>query len=323
MKSGKNDVVDNQNVEIIKPVIKLEDSKEENTSISKNYYYKQLDSAGKIIYKGLKDNIDNMKCGNYNIDFGTQFNDLLNSENGEEKLNKSFQSAWNAFVYDYVDVFFIDVTKLILTTRTTTIVNFSTHKVNLSSGDYENYFESNINSEEDLRKKEKYIVDIRNQFITQLQGYSEYDKIKKVHDWLVDNLKYDTEYKNSNRYNIYGALSQKQVVCEGYARTFKYILDGLGIENILVSGKATNSSGVTEAHAWNYVMIDNKWYAIDVTWDDPVISGNGKLTDKLKYKYFLKGSEEFNNNHKVDGYLSTNSIEFKFPELEKENYIKK
>ena len=330
MKGGTNDVANNQNVEIIEPVIKLENSEEENISvsegninISKNYYYKQLDSAGKIIYEALEDNIDNMKCGNYKIDFGKQFNDLLNSENGEETLNKSFQSAWNAFIYDYVDIFYIDVTKLILTTRTTTIVNFSTHKVSLSSGDYENYYESDISSEEDLNNKIKYMEDIRGQFVTRLQGYSEYDKIKKVHDWLVYNLKYDTEYKNSNRHNVYGALLEKQVVCEGYARTFKYILDGLGIENVLVSGEGTNSSGVTESHAWNYVRLDGKWYAVDVTWDDPIISGNGNLTDELKYRYFLKGSKEFNNNHKADGYLSTNSIEFEFPKLEKENYIKK
>ena len=60
------------------------------------YYYNQLDEYGKIIYDGINDNIENMKSGTYTIDFGTDFNDLLNSENGEETLNKAFQSAWNA-----------------------------------------------------------------------------------------------------------------------------------------------------------------------------------------------------------------------------------
>ena len=57
----------------------------------------------------------------YTIDFGTQFNGLLNSENGEDKLNVAFQSAWNAYTYDNMDLFYIDVEKLTLTTRTMTL----------------------------------------------------------------------------------------------------------------------------------------------------------------------------------------------------------
>ncbi len=63
-----------------------------------------------------------------------------------------------------------------------------------------------------------------------------------------------------------------------------------------------------------------KWYAIDVTWDDPIITGGGKLTDEIRYRYFLKGSDEFLKNHKEDGYLSKNSMKFTFPTIEKENY---
>lgn len=261
-----------------------------------------------------------MKSGNYKIDFGTQFNDLLNNENGEENLKIAFQSAWNAFTYDYADIFYIDVTKLVLTTQTTTIGTYSTHKVNLSNGDNANYFSEGITSREDIKEKERYIENIRNQFITQLENYSKVEQIKHVHDWLVDNLEYDTTYNNANNHDVYGAFAYKKVVCEGYARTFKYILDGLGITNVLVSGEATNSNNATESHAWNYVNIDGKWYAVDVTWDDPVITGGGKLTSKYKYMYFLKGSNDFFENHEEDGYLSKNSIKFEFPKLEKKNY---
>ena len=62
-----------------------------------------------------------MKSGTYSIDFGTDFNDLLNSQKGEQKLNIAFQSAWNAYTYDNMDVFYIDVEKLTLYTTTTTI----------------------------------------------------------------------------------------------------------------------------------------------------------------------------------------------------------
>lgn len=295
--------------------------KEDNkTSISHNYYYEQLDDAGKILYKGLEGNLQNIKSGKYEIDFGTQFNDLLNSEGGEEKLNKAFQSAWNALTYDYVDIFYIDITKMILTTQTTSLGKFSRHKVRLSNENNTNYFEKGIESEEDLREKEVYIRRIRNKIISQLQGYSQYQQIKYLHNWMIENFEYDTTYKLDDIHNIYGAFANKKVVCEGYARAFKYVLDGLGIENVLVSGTATNSNGSTETHAWNYVKLNGKWYAVDVTWDDPIVKEGSVLTDSNKYQYFLKGSDNFLKNHKEDGYLSENSMEFKFPTLEKSDY---
>lgn len=295
-------------------------SSPQTVNLSNHYYYNQLDEAGKLIYKGLEDNIDNMKSGNYTIDFGTQFNDLLNSSGGDKKLNIAFQSAWNAFTYDYVDIFYIDVTKLILTTKTTKIATYARHKVNISSGTNENYFEEGVRSEQEVRAKINYLSNIRKTIVSQLEGYSDYDKVRHLHNWMVDNIKYDTTYKKENIHDVYGAFKNKVVVCEGYARAFKYILDGLGIESVLVSGSATNSSGETENHAWNYVKLDGKWYGIDVTWDDPVITGGGELTNELRYQYFLKGSNKFFENHEEDGYLSSNSMKFTFPTLEKGSY---
>lgn len=311
----------NQNQEIVTPIIGENTNQNVEQNVSTNhYYYNQLDNYAKIIYEGLEKNKENMQSGNYKIDFGKIFNDLLNSENGEEKLNKAFQSAWNAYTYDYPEIFYIDVTKLTLTTKTTSIASFSTHKVDLSSGDNQNYFSKDITSTEEAVKRIEYVSNIRNQFISQLKNKSDYEKIKLVHDWLVENLEYDISYSGKNIHNVYGAFSDKKVVCEAYARTFKYILDSVGIENVLVSGEATNSSGSTESHAWNYVKINNKWYAVDVTWDDPVITGGGKLNNNIKYKYFLKGAENFFKDHEEDGILSENSIKFKFPILEKEDY---
>ena len=68
------------------------------------------------------------------------------------------------------------------------------------------------------------------------------------------------------------------------------------------------------------MQINQKWYAIDVTWDDPIITGGGELTDRYRYRYFLKGSKEFFKDHTENGTLSDNSIEFKFPILSEENY---
>ena len=292
----------------------------ETENYSNHYYYDQLDEVGKIFYQGLEQNRENLKSGTYEIDFGTEFSNMLNEPDGDGKLKIAFQSAWNAFTYDYVDIFYIDITKLVLTTKTVSILGFATHKVNLSNRYNENYFESNILSEEDVRQKCTYIENARKRIISNIKGYSDYEKVKYIHDWMVDNFEYDYVSQNEDIYNVYGALANKKVVCEGYGRAYKYLLDGLGIENVLISGKATNSSGSTENHAWNYVKLNGKWYAVDVTWDDPIIKGGGKLTKELKYKNFLKGSNSFFSNHKEIGELSQNSIVYKFPTLERSDY---
>lgn len=309
------------NVEKIEPIINEGyQTSESGVNVSNHYYYNQLDKNAKIIYSALENNKENMRSGTYKIDFGTQFNSLLKQSDGEAKLNVAFQSAWNAFTYDYPEIFYIDITKLILTTKTTSIGIFSTHRVELANGENSTYYAEGILSKSDLIYKEEYAKKIRDKIVNNLKGYSNYEQIKYVHNWLIDNLEYDTTYKQTDIHNVYGALVNRKVVCEGYARAFKYILDGLNIENILVSGTATNSNNSTESHAWNYVKLDGKWYAIDVTWDDPIIKGGGRLTDKLRYQNFLKGKDEFLSNHIEDGYLSENSIKFVFPELNSKNY---
>ena len=309
------------NLEKIEPIINEGyQTSESGVNVSNHYYYNQLDENAKIIYSALENNKENMRSGTYKIDFGTQFNSLLKQSDGEAKLNVAFQSAWNAFTYDYPEIFYIDITKLILTTKTTSIGSFSTHRVELANEENSTYYAEGISSKSDLIYKEEYAKKIRDKIVNNLKGYSNYEQIKYVHNWLIDNLEYDTTYKQTDIHNVYGALVNRKVVCEGYARAFKYILDGLDIENILVSGTATNSNNSTESHAWNYVKLDGKWYAIDVTWDDPIIKGGGRLTDKLRYQNFLKGKDEFLSNHIEDGYLSENSIKFIFPELNSKNY---
>jgi transglutaminase/protease-like cytokinesis protein 3 len=97
-------------------------------------------------------------------------------------------------------------------------------------------------------------------------------------------------------------------------------MDAESIPCVLISGTAQNSEGTTENHEWNYVQLDGKWYAIDVTWDDPIIQGGGYLTNSLKYKYFLKGLNTINKNHFLNGKVSVNGITFTYPNLEKNDY---
>ncbi len=285
---------------------------------SSRYYYDQLDDYGKIIYDGFANNKENMKSGTYTIDFGTEFSDLLNTENGEKILNEAFQSAWNAYTYDNMDVFYIDVEKLTLTTRSLTAL--SIHNVEISNGSNSSYLKENFQNQSVLIEKLDLLETIKKEIDRQLEGFSDYDKIREVHNWLIDNIEYDVNLNADEPYSISGALTEGKAVCEGYSRSFKYIMDELEIPCVLVSGTGTNSNGETESHAWNYVQLDGNWYAVDVTWDDPIIVGNGYVAEDTHYRHFLRGQNTFGETHQPDGYLSQNSMEFTFPTLSEEDY---
>lgn len=284
-----------------------------STNSINHFYYDQLDYNGKIIYKKLEDNIANLKKTNYELDFSTQFNNLLNKSGGSEKLGISFQSAIDAFFYDHPELFYIDLSKISLLTKTKTLGTKSTYYVSIVPQDNKNYLYSQFSSESQLEQAINQVESIRNSFINGVSG-DNYHKILQVHDTLVNLIEYDTTYNRTNTHNIYGALIEKNVVCEGYARSFKYILDALNIPCVLVSGNATNSAGETESHMWNYVQINGNWYGVDVTWDDPIIIG-GISSKSIHHDYLCKGSITFNKSHVISNRISDTGMAFSYPEL--------
>ncbi len=297
----------------------LEDEKLFETEESKkNFrYYDQLDEYGKTIYEALETNKEQLKTGCYTFDFGKKFDSLLKQENGEEILNSSFQLAVNSFLDDNPDIFYIDITKIYLLTKQTKKIFSETFEVSIGQSETD-YLHEEFDNFEAVNIAVNEVEKVK-QEIKQNLPENEYEKIKYVHDYLVENIEYEKEVESYNNYTIYGALVNKKSVCEGYAKAFKYILDDLQIPCVLVFGNAKNSVGDTEYHAWNYVLLDNEWYAVDVTWDDPVIIGFGIVTKKDKYKYFLKGSDSFFVNHTEDGEIINNG-NVKYPIISKVDY---
>ena len=284
-----------------------------------NFYYNQLDDNAKIIYDALSDNIENLKKSNYKIDFSTKFNTLLNQSDGQYKLDIAFQSALDAFFYDHPGLFYIDLTKINLIIKYTTLGTKTTYTVSLEPGNNENYLYDNFTSESQVDEAISNVENIKHSTIKSLNGKSNYEKALYVHDALVNSLEYDSSTINPNSHNIYGALVEKSVVCEGYAKAFKYILDDLDIECILVSGTATNSSKKTESHMWNYIKLDGNWYGVDVTWDDPIIVG-GFSKNIIRHDYFCKGSNVFNESHVASSQISNGGKYFKLPTLSNKKY---
>lgn len=291
---------------------------EEEQLNTDRFYYNQLDQYGKILYDELYNNKDKLKTGTFVAEYGNKFDNLLKQENGEDVLNKALDSAMNSLVLDNPELFYIDITKMYLLTNITTRILSTTYEVSIS-GNGDSYLEEGFNSEEEVDVAISNIENIKNEIISNTSGNT-VDKIRYVHNYLIDTVEYDVNAGTGIR-DIYGALINQKAVCEGYAKAFKYIMDELEIPCILVCGTATNSVGVTENHAWNYVQIDGVWYAVDVTWDDPIIRGEllGDLPDDIRYGYFLNGSEKFFQNHVEDEQL-LDGIALSYPELSITNF---
>lgn len=284
------------------------------------YLYSQLGENGKIIYEKLYENKENLKTGTYTIQFGNAFYDILSQENGSDKLQEEYQTAIEAFTYDNPDVFYIDVTKMYINIETIQKIFSTKYNVYINSAKDPTYLLDGFTSKEQIDQCESQVIAVKNQILNQIAGKNDIEKMRYIHDYLVDTIEYDQTFVEKNIYNIYGALVSKTCVCEGYAKASQYLLNEAGLENVIITGTATNSDGKTENHAWNYVNINEKWYAIDTTWDDPIIVGGGKLTNTIRYRYFLKGSSTMNKNHFISTKFTSDGQDFEFPELSITDY---
>lgn len=110
-----------------------------------------------------------------------------------------------------------------------------------------------------------------------------------------------------------GSVGNAGPVCEGYARAFKVLCDKLGIACVLTEGQAKNSAtSSAELHMWNYVQVDGSWYAVDVTWNDPRVTGAGNtaLSGYETEYYLLVGSNTKNSSGQsfIDSHLVRNCV---------------
>ena len=133
-------------------------------------------------------------------------------------------------------------------------------------------------SEEEIKKIDKRIDDIINEL--NINNYTKVeDKIMVFHDYLASINKYDKQKETkTSKYNsdtAIGTLFEGFSVCSGYSDTLAIFLNKLGLENVKV---------ITDKHAWNAVKINNTWYHIDLTWDDPIVTDG---SDIITHDYFL------------------------------------
>ncbi len=138
-----------------------------------------------------------------------------------------------------------------------------------------------------IEEIETAITNIRKE--TEKENMSLKEKIKAFHDYIINETTYDKEraddmnnskYKNSTTHTAYGLLEEKKALCGGYSDIMSIYLYHLGVPNIRVSA---------DHHVWNLVYLEDTWYHLDVTWDDPVTDSKEPM---LLHDYFLISYQE-------------------------------
>lgn len=148
-------------------------------------------------------------------------------------------------------------------------------------------------TEEEIKILNSKIDEIYNSIIT--KDMNENDKIKAIHDYIINNTVYDSE-KADNLNNInyvakyksqtaYGPLIEGFGICGGYSDAMALFLNKMNIPNYKIS---------SDNHVWNLVYLNNTWLHLDLTWDDPVVNTKENL---LLHNFFLITSDELSSKN--------------------------
>lgn len=145
-----------------------------------------------------------------------------------------------------------------------------------------------------------------------LDGKSDYDKFKAVTNWIVSNVRYDDDNETKYQHDLTGAVLDGLAVCDGYAGTFYYMANAVGL-NALFEDGIDNDNRIR--HAWNLVQIDGIYYYADPT--NAYFKEDGEPGSEVLYgqKHFFSLDtpdsttiEDTYKNISEDDYLKEHSV---------------
>lgn len=108
-----------------------------------------------------------------------------------------------------------------------------------------------------------------NRIVSDISGYSDYNKIKYCYEWIALNSKYE---HGSYHASAYGPIVDGRGTCMGYAKAGFLLLARAGFDCVYSAGE---SDGTGDSHIWVKTKLDGKWVNIDFGWADPT----GDLAD--------------------------------------------
>lgn len=97
---------------------------------------------------------------------------------------------------------------------------------------------------------------------------SNYDAAVYVHDYFTRRVKYQA-LNSTEDHSIVGTFINFRGCCESISKSYKFVLDRLGIPCLCVAGTASGGTSaiISGPHLWNMICIDGEWCHVDVTYD--------------------------------------------------------
>ena len=158
-----------------------------------------------------------------------------------------------------------------------------------------------------------------------------YNKELAIHDYIIEHCEYSTGREDDkNEFRAYGALVDGKAVCNGYAEAMSLLLSCAEVENRYVIGTAIQpfsvdrntedkgDGGHPENHAWNQVCINQKWFNVDATWDDPDIG-----MPVVSHRYFNITDEILREDHTWSEEKAKKCVDMDWNYFEKKNLYSK
>lgn len=234
----------------------------EEYQVTDNFYPKNKDDILNIFFTALNGGWENITffCTNEYKECFDDVKDLANNSNELSKIN-NYVHPYNSY------------RRIVLDYNMLGKISISIEKL------YNNY---------DIKLINEKVDSIIDSYLT--SNMSTKDKIKVIHDYIINNTKYDEvsaekvkknmKLDSMDTYKANGPLINGKAICGGYSDAMAIFLSKLGLENYKL---------FSDIHVWNYVLINNNWYHLDLTWDDPV-TNIGK--DILLHTFFLISDKE-------------------------------
>lgn len=291
------------------------------------YFYNQLidNSMEQRFYKAFETLANNGEFKKGSFQYDLIANSVVSQEEAESYVNGSkfmaeaYGAGRDAFYMDHPDLFYVDLFSTSISAGKNSDGKYvafldtsralTTYRGNLNS---ESAIDSAIKSYE--AELSKIVDEAKNKASVK-------EQVEYVNNYIASHVTYGFGTKVEGDRNVdtdkapfvftsYGALVNKESVCEGYAKSFKAVMDRLGVPCVCVQGYADGSGDeVYEPHMWNYVRVEGQWYIVDPTYN----SSSNK-------KWLLCGGESMNETHLEDGAVSSSGHKLEYPALKPYDY---
>jgi hypothetical protein len=131
---------------------------------------------------------------------------------------------------------------------------------------------------------------------------TEHEKFRAIFRWITNNIEYNKSASNVSDADV--VVRKNKAVCMGFSGLLKEMCNSVGIGCDTISGYTkTEVRDIGKKlkktdHAWNAVLLYNKWYLVDVTW---ATSKYNVVTHKFEKQfdehYFITHPETFLMDH--------------------------